>query len=121
MHIHDCKPTLDDRQVIHFCKYGYMLLPSVVPDEINRRTMKYLDAHPELEPIQLLEEKWFFENVILNPQALGVVRSLLGANFGLTNTLANHRGQCPTSGPQAWHCDAYSWHSIELNYLLVFY
>lgn len=35
------------------------------------------------EPIEILEEDCFAENVICNPEAAGAVRSLRGMNFGL--------------------------------------
>ena len=28
---HDCPPTLTDRQVLDFCKNGYLMLEAVVP------------------------------------------------------------------------------------------
>ena len=29
---YDCMPTLNDRQVMDFCKNGYLMLDGVVPD-----------------------------------------------------------------------------------------
>ena len=43
---HDCAPTLNDTQVMDFCKNGFLMLDGVVPDEINRRTLEYVEAHP---------------------------------------------------------------------------
>ena len=40
---YDCKPTLTDKQVLEFCKQGFLLLEGVVPDEINRKTLEYLE------------------------------------------------------------------------------
>ena len=64
---HDCAPTLNDRQVLEFCKNGFLMLEAVVPNEINRRTIDYLEAHPEAEPTGILQEPWFRDQVILNP------------------------------------------------------
>ena len=33
----DVAPTLNDTQVLEFCKQGYLMLEAVVPDSINRR------------------------------------------------------------------------------------
>ena len=72
-------PTLTDTEVLEFCKHGYLLLDGVVPEEINRRTVAFVDNNTSLEPTNILAENWFIENVILNPAAAGAVRSLLGA------------------------------------------
>ncbi len=117
---YDCVPTLTDSQVLEFCKKGFLMLKGVVPDEINRRTVEYLDTNTHYEPTEILEEDWFVDNVILNPQAAGAVRSLLGKNFGVPILMSNHRVQCPTSA-QGWHRDGGSKHGPELNYLQVFY
>ena len=89
------EPTLTDTQVLDFCRQGYLLLQGVVPEEINRRVMDYLDAHPTPEPTEILDCDWFVENVILNRQAAGAVRSLLGRNVHLPILMSNHRRQCP--------------------------
>ena len=80
---YDCAPTLNDTQVLDFCKNGYLLLEGVVPDEINQRTTKYLDGDDFYEPTGILEQDWFVENVTLNPAAAGAVRALLGAGAHL--------------------------------------
>ncbi len=40
----DCEPTLNDQQVIDFCRNGYLTLPGAVPEEINRKVVDYLDT-----------------------------------------------------------------------------
>ena len=82
MKTHSCRPGLRDSQVLEFCKQGFMVLEGVVPDAINRRAVDFLSRFPSHEPTEILEEDWFVENVILNEQAAGAVRSLLGQNFG---------------------------------------
>jgi hypothetical protein len=121
MYSYDCKPTLTDRQVAEFCTRGYLSLEGVVDDETNRRSVEYLNQEENYEPVELLEEDWFVEGVLRNPQAAGAARSLLGSHFALPHTLANHRGLCPDPAPTAWHCDGYSWHTIELRHLMMFY
>ena len=120
MRTHSCRPTLTDSQVLEFCKQGYLLLEGVVPDEINRRTISFLDKYPSHEPTEILTEDWFVDNVILNPQASGAVRSLLSQNFGLPIIMSNHRVMCP-SPAQNWHRDGNSKYGPALSYLQVFY
>jgi hypothetical protein len=120
MRTHDCPPTLTDTQVLEFCKQGYLMLEGIVPDDINRRTVEYLEANTHYEPTEILEEDWFVENVILHPQAAGAVRCLLGKDFGLPILMSNHRVQCPTSA-QRWHRDGGAKFGPEVDYLQVFY
>ncbi|MQG25106.1 MAG: hypothetical protein FI672_03070, partial [SAR202 cluster bacterium] len=107
----DCEPTLNDSQVLEFCKNGYLILENVVPNEINKKTIDYLNgktpSNPEYipdglsekdldsirhsnEPSTLILEKWFRENVIMNPILCGALRSLLGANFGIPVLISAH-------------------------------
>ena len=81
MRTHDCEPTLNDSQVLDFCRKGVLMLDGVVPDEINQRVIEYLDTPSGTRPdaAKLFDEDWFVENVFLNPQAAGAVRSLLGS------------------------------------------
>ena len=117
---YDCTPTLDDNAVIEFCKKGFLTLESVVDNAINEKTLSYVDKNKSEEPVEILQEKWFIENVVQNPIAAGAVRSLLGKNFGLPISMANHRVQTPQPA-QEWHTDAGAIYSHELNYLQVFY
>jgi hypothetical protein len=120
MRTYDCSPTLNDRQVLEFCKTGFLVLEGVVPEAVNRRTLAYLEEHPDPEPTGILREEWFREHVILNPQAAGAVRSLLGAGFGLPILMSNHRVRGPLAA-QSWHRDGGSQYGPELHYLQVFY
>ena len=117
---YDCEPTLTDGQILEFCTKGFLVLNGVVPDEINRKAIEYLDANTYYEPTEILRDDWFVENVILNTQAAGAVRSLLGMNFGLPILMSQHRGECP-SPSQRWHRDGGSKCGPEVNYLQVFY
>ncbi len=117
---YDCEPTLNDQQVFNFCRQGYLMLEGVVDDDVNRRMLAFVEEHTEHQPLELLTEDWFVEGVFKNPQAAGAVRSLLGADFKLPQTLCNHRADCPLP-PQHWHRDGGSIYSRRLDYLQVFY
>ena len=99
MRTHDCKPTLTDSQVIEFCRNGHLALPGVVPDDVNKQAREFMDEyHAETGRFQisrLLEEDWFLEQVIRNPEATGAMRSLLGPNYREPEWLAWFRGEGP--------------------------
>jgi hypothetical protein len=120
MSTYDCPPSLDDTQVLEFCKLGFLMLDGVVPAAINQQALEYLEAHPQGEPTAILHEDWFHQNVIINPAVAGAVRSLLGPHFGLPNIMSNHRVQCPLPAQQ-WHRDGGSRPGPALNHLQVFY
>ncbi|MBT5874570.1 MAG: hypothetical protein HOH43_14215 [Candidatus Latescibacteria bacterium] len=109
--------TMNDEDVLSFCKNGYLMYQSVVPDEINQWVTQFLETH---EPTDLLQEDRFIEHVLLNPQAADAVRALLGANFALPTGMANHRVECPADA-QSWHRDGGSRMGYEVNHLQVFY
>lgn len=123
---YDCPPTLDDKAVLDFCKKGFLCLESVVPEEINQRTLNYLDdlESKQLtrtnEPMEILDQKWFMDAVIKNPEAAGAIRSLLGKDFGLPILMSSHRTVTPKPA-QDWHIDGNSKFEPQLNYLQVFY
>ncbi|MCY3912262.1 MAG: phytanoyl-CoA dioxygenase family protein [Chloroflexi bacterium] len=114
------QPTLTDSEVLDFCKNGYLLLDGVVPDEINRRAVEFLDNDTYFEPTAILAEDWFMENVILNPAAAGAIRCLLGAGFTTPVLMSNHRVHMPREA-QHWHRDGQSRYGPSLHYLQVFY
>ena len=137
----DCDPTLDDSQVLDFCINGYLLLPGVVPDDVNERARDYLDGKLPANPMYLPEgmteaeyerirgsyepsviflEEWFHEQVLLNEELAGAMRSLLGRNVGLPVLASHHRSQCPDEA-QEWHHDADRVFGPELEFVEVFY
>jgi hypothetical protein len=118
----DCPPTLTDRQVIDFCRNGFLILPGVVPEETNCKVVDYLDhVDSSYEPTPIMEQEWFVEDVLKNPQAAGAVRSLLGRDFTLPAIISNHRGPLPWPHGGGWHRDGGSLYSDKLEYLQVFY
>ena len=118
---YDCEATLNDEGMIEFCKNGFMMLEAVVPSEVNLRATEFLDSHPQMQPTEILEEKWFVDAVIKNPQAAGAVRSLLGRDFKLPAMMSNHRVQCPQTSTGGWHRDGGAVDSNRLDSLQVFY
>ena len=117
---YDCLPTLNHTQVMEFCKNGFLMLDGVVSEDINQKTLEYVNEHPGGQPVEILLEDWFLDGVIKNPDAAGAVRSLLGKDFRLPNLMANHSVECPVEG-QDWHRDGGSKFGPELQYLQVFY
>jgi hypothetical protein len=118
----DCAPTLGDREVIDFCRNGYLVLPGVVPPEINERAVKYVDTVDSTgEPTAIMNEDWFVQGVLMNPAAAGAVRSLLGRQFTLPVIVSNHRGVLPSLTTGGWHRDGGSLYTPALEYLQVFY
>ncbi len=118
MPTHDCEATLTDTQVMEFCKNGFLMFEGVVPDEINQRVCQYSDEHEAQVPAG---EDWYIENVTLNPQVTGAIRSVLGKNFRYNLFAGNHRVQCPTRATGGWHNDGGSVYKPHLDSLQVFY
>lgn len=118
----DCAPTLTDREVIDFCRNGYLVLPEVVPKEINEQVVDYLERNDSTyEPTPIVGESFFVDGVLMNPEAAGAVRSLLGRDFTLPLIISNHRGPLPFDKPQNWHRDGGTIYTPALEYLQVFY
>ena len=113
----DCEPTLNDSQVLQYCRQGFLFFEGVVPDEINRRVFEFIAENGQ-NPLR--QEDWFVQNVFLNPQVAGAVRSLLGAKFAHPVGISNHLIECPAPA-QNWHRDGGSRHGPEVNNLQVFY
>ena len=40
---YDCKPTLNDTQVVEFCKKGFLMLEGVVPDDRVKTTLETIE------------------------------------------------------------------------------
>ena len=123
----DIAPTLTDTEVLEFCRRGYLILEGVVAPETNERVNEFIRAHPYgsgggggFEDDKLLAEDWFVAEVILNPQAAGAVRSLLGASAALPTWMFNHRSTRPQPAQQ-WHRDGCSRYGHAVNHLQVFY
>ena len=74
----DCAPTMSDREVLAFCRDGYLMLEGVVPADVNDRVTLYCDEHGGEAPVH---EGWYLQGVTLNPILAGVVRSLLGIEW----------------------------------------
>ena len=137
----DCDPTLNDSQVLDFCRNGYIILDGVVSDEINKKVCAYLTgdlpANPMYipdryknvdfdairnspEPNTIFLEEWFLKHVVMNEQLAGVMRSLLGKVVGLPIIISKHSLETPAP-KQEWHHDNDRVFGPELNYLETFY
>lgn len=142
---YDCAPSLTDADMLQFTKTGYLALPAVVPDEINSRCCAFLEQHAledhsaveaagavdgkvrigrVAEPMELLGQAWFVDQVLCCPAVVGAVRSLLGAEFGLPILISNHRmtpENTPAEGQSFHHDGGSQFNAEELHYLQVFY
>ena len=116
----DIRPSLTDSQVLDFCKKGFLVLEGVVDGETNQRTTEFVENHADTEPTEILDEDWFVNSVIKNPQAAGAIRSLLGKDFGIPILMSNHRVRTPQPA-QEWHVDGAAKFGPQLDYLQVFY
>ncbi len=137
----DCEPTMTDSEVLAFCRDGFLMLKSVVPDKINQKACDYLEGRLEANPVYIPDglteddlirirgshepstimlEEWYIEHVLLNPKLCGVLRSLLGRNVGLPVLVSHHKVECPAEA-QSWHHDADHIFGPEVNFVEVFY
>lgn len=117
----EIQPTLSDRDVLEFCKKGYLILEGAVPDETNRWVSAFLDKHTSAEPNEILQEERFVYEVLLNGKAAGAVRSLLGKDFALPVLMSNHRLEGEKHVVGKWHTDGGAINWTECHYLQVFY
>lgn len=138
----DCEPTLTDSQVLEFCRAGFLIIPAAVAPDVNQQAIDYLEGRGETSPIAVPEgmtmddlerirstpyhttillERWFLEGVLLQPQLVGALRSLLGRNVGLPVVNAHHGGSQPVGPAQGWHQDADAVFGPAVNFLEVFY
>lgn len=115
------EPTLTDREVLDFCRNGFLIVPGVVRDDTNRWVTEFLAGHSGPEPNEILHEERFVNEVLLNPAAAGAVRSLLGDRFELPVLMSNHRTVGPKPVIGGWHRDGGAVSGPECNYLQVFY
>ena len=120
MQTYDCAPTMDDKAVLDFCRTGYLMLEGVVPGQVNERVMAFCDGAGGGPGHAPTDENWYIENVIVNPALTGVVRSLLGRDFGYVQFAASHRMVGPY-GPQHWHRDGGAVYGPQFDCLQVFY
>ena len=65
-------------------------------------------------------EDWFINEVLLNSDLGGVLRSLLGKNVGLPVLVSKHSTECPQPA-QPWHHDGDVVFGPEVSFLETFY
>jgi hypothetical protein len=108
---------MTDREVLSFCRDGYLMLPGVVESDVNEAVMAFCERGGAEGPS---DDNWYVDNVTLNPVLMGVIRSLLGADFGYFPFTALHRTVGATEG-QKWHRDGGATSAHVLDCLQVFY
>ncbi len=113
------RPTLTDEEILEFCKTGMHTLEGIIPDSTNRWVFEYLDREGA-DPVQLVRDDRFIEEVLLHPAVTGVVRSLLGEHFQLPEVMGNHRLAGPVEA-RSWHIDGGSNFERTCELLQVFY
>src|SRR5690348_10285386 len=100
------KPTMTDKDVLEFCKTGFIILKGVVDDSVNKKVFDYLEDHSGFAPSEILQEDYFVSEVLMNKETTGIVRSLLGESFALPVMIANHRSVGVKKVVGGWHQDA---------------
>jgi hypothetical protein len=112
----DIRPTMTDLDVVRFVNLGYVLLDAVIPDDVNRAIYDFIRSGQEGG--QSMFANGLVEQVTLNSDCLGVVRSLLGRDFQVPANYHVH----PTS-PTAlvWHSDGISDRRHQLHSLQNYY
>lgn len=120
MNTFDCEASLNDYELLEWCRSGYLMLEGVVSDPVNQLVMEHCERHAGKSAEIPISEPWFVEAVVLNPVVTGVVRSLLGREFAYSETAASHRSIGPLLG-QRWHRDGGAVHGPKVDCLQVFY
>ena len=99
------------------------MLPGVVPDEVNRQVLDYLERNDSTyEPTPIMKASFFpgrRAHGIRRRPAPSVRSSETG--FALPRIISNHRGPLPYDKPQNWHRDGGTIYTDRLEYLQVFY
>jgi hypothetical protein len=107
---------MTDREVARFVNLGYLILEGVVPDAVNREIYGFIQSGREGG--QNLFQSGLIDYVTLNPECLGVVRSLLGEGFEVpANYHVHHTGP----GTLCWHSDGISDRRCQLHSLQNYY
>ena len=107
---------MTDDDVMEFIANGYVVLDAIVDDAYNRACA---DA-PAGRADDLAQDGEFIRQVLLHPQAAGVVRSLLGENFRVPTGAHHHLFSEPFVG-QTWHSDGLSGSGCEINEVQCYY
>ena len=110
------QPTMTDDEVMEFIANGYVVLEAIVDDSYNRACADV----PAGRADDLAQDGEFIRQVLLQPQAAGVVRSLLGENFRVPTGAHHHLFSEPFVG-QTWHSDGLSGSGCEINEVQCYY
>jgi hypothetical protein len=112
----EIRATMTDRDVARFVCQGYVLLEAVIPDAVNRAIREFI--HSGQEGRQNMFANGLVEQVTLNSDCLGVVRSLLGEGFEVPANYHVHREGASTL---CWHSDGISDRRSQLHHLQNYY
>ena len=107
---------MTDDDVMEFIANGYVVLEAIVDDSYNRACADV----PAGRADDLAQDGEFIRQVLLHPQAAGVVRSLLGENFRVPTGAHHHLFTEPFVG-QTWHSDGLSGSGCEINEVQCYY
>ena len=110
------QPTMTDDDVMEFIANGYVVLEGIVDEEYNRACADV----PAGRADGLAQDPEFIRQVLLHPQAAGVVRSLLGENFRVPTGAHHHLFSEPFVG-QNWHSDGLSGNGCEITEAQCYY
>jgi hypothetical protein len=112
----DIRPTMTDRDVVRFVNMGYVILEGVIPDAVNREIYDFICSGQEGG--QNMLANGLVEQVTLNRECLGVVRSLLGQEFEVP---ANYHVHPTSTSALCWHSDGISDRRCQLHSLQNYY
>ncbi len=112
----DVQPTMDDKRVMDFVSNGYVVLEGIVSDAFNRKC----EMLPGGQIDEFIHTPEFLKEVLMQPEAAGVTRSLLGKNFFVPITAHHHLFEAPHSG-QSWHSDGISEYGYGVHHLQCYY
>ncbi|MBH05591.1 MAG: hypothetical protein CMJ20_04650 [Phycisphaeraceae bacterium] len=110
------QPTMTDDDVMDFVAKGYVILEGIIDDTWNRTCA----TSPSGPAETLAQTPEFIKEVLLHPQASGIVRSLLGENFRVPTGAQHHLFTKPFVG-QTWHSDGLSGSGHEITELQCYY
>ena len=112
----DIQPTMNDDAVMDFIADGYVVLENVIAEPFNQKCIDLTGGGGN----DFVQGESFRQQVLLNPQVTGIVRSLLGENFLIPISAHHHLYERAHTG-QTWHSDGLSEYGYGVNHLQCYY